>query len=246
MSSIDPISKRVTHLVVRPSDEDAAGDPARPDRAGRRPATRGRRSRSAAPWKRSTSSSRCRSTPTCGSAKSLLPTIPNWDVGVQDVLALPLLRGRSWLGLGISQSTTRMLGLIYDRVPKGEVEIRRSSAVYLGGRARIWARWTAFVVDGEAAHHARHPRARPSVGAARRHDPDRSGREGRDGCGDPEPLEGPGGRARVGSGSPALGEDAPGRNEPACSEPHRVRHHGQNLTKGALRWLERQQNARRW
>ena len=53
---------------------------------------------------------------------------PDWDVGVEDVLAMPYYAG----GLvedpgagGFDSSTT----IYYDRVPKGEVEVRRASGV---------------------------------------------------------------------------------------------------------------------
>jgi sporulation protein YlmC with PRC-barrel domain len=50
---------------------------------------------------------------------------PDWDVGVQDVLALPYYDAVGMpYGDGIS-----VLGVTYDRVPKGEVEVRRSSRV---------------------------------------------------------------------------------------------------------------------
>jgi len=51
---------------------------------------------------------------------------PDWDVGVEDVLAMPYYEGDP---LGPSPIYDTNLGLTYDRVPKGEVEIRRASAV---------------------------------------------------------------------------------------------------------------------
>ncbi len=52
---------------------------------------------------------------------------PDWDVGVQDVLAMPYY-GSAGLGGYVGEADPHV-GLSYDRVPKGEVEIRRSSAV---------------------------------------------------------------------------------------------------------------------
>lgn len=52
---------------------------------------------------------------------------PDWDVGVQEVLAMPYY-GASGLG-GYSAGLDPHVGISYDRVPKGEVEIRRSSRV---------------------------------------------------------------------------------------------------------------------
>jgi sporulation protein YlmC with PRC-barrel domain len=51
---------------------------------------------------------------------------PDWDVGIEDVLALPYYEGA---GLGDYTGTFDDAGVTYDRVPKGDVEIRRSSTV---------------------------------------------------------------------------------------------------------------------
>src|SRR6187397_2693904 len=50
---------------------------------------------------------------------------PDWDVGVQDVLAMPYYAGE----YGASAGELDSYGVAYHRVPKGEVEIRRSSTV---------------------------------------------------------------------------------------------------------------------
>ena len=52
---------------------------------------------------------------------------PDWDVGVEDVLALPYYEG-SDVGPSYSELDSRVT-MYYDRVPKGEVEVRRASAV---------------------------------------------------------------------------------------------------------------------
>ena len=52
---------------------------------------------------------------------------PDWDVGVTTVLTVPYFEST-----GFAEYTGAMeqdLGMLYDRVPKGEVEIRRSSSV---------------------------------------------------------------------------------------------------------------------
>ncbi len=55
---------------------------------------------------------------------------PNWDVGVQDVLAMPYYGAQGpGLGGGYADEFSTDVGIRYDRVPKGEVEIRRTSAV---------------------------------------------------------------------------------------------------------------------
>jgi sporulation protein YlmC with PRC-barrel domain len=51
---------------------------------------------------------------------------PDWDVGVSDVLALPYYDST---GLAGPVEVVGDMGVVYDRVPKGEVELRRSSRV---------------------------------------------------------------------------------------------------------------------
>jgi sporulation protein YlmC with PRC-barrel domain len=52
---------------------------------------------------------------------------PDWDVGVTQVLALPYYEAD---GLGLyAGGYGQDVGMVYDRVPKGEVEVRRSSNV---------------------------------------------------------------------------------------------------------------------
>ena len=51
---------------------------------------------------------------------------PDWEVGVEDVLALPYYEGSD---LGPYPELDSGVTMSYDRVPKGEVEVRRASAV---------------------------------------------------------------------------------------------------------------------
>jgi hypothetical protein len=51
---------------------------------------------------------------------------PNWDVGVTDILALPYYDST---GLAGPVEAVGDMGVVWDRVPKGEVELRRSSRV---------------------------------------------------------------------------------------------------------------------
>jgi sporulation protein YlmC with PRC-barrel domain len=51
---------------------------------------------------------------------------PEWDVGVSDVLALPYYDST---GLAGPVDAVGDMGVVYDRVPKGEVEVRRASRV---------------------------------------------------------------------------------------------------------------------
>ena len=52
---------------------------------------------------------------------------PDWDVGTEDVLAVPLYQEMDGMGTVVDLDPHVLLS--YDRIPKSEVEIRRSSAV---------------------------------------------------------------------------------------------------------------------
>jgi sporulation protein YlmC with PRC-barrel domain len=69
---------------------------------------------------------------------------PNWDVGASRVLASPFYEGT-----GFGDYPGDLAGadsLFYDRVPKGELEIRRSSAVYSSDGHHL-GHVDGFVVD---------------------------------------------------------------------------------------------------
>ena len=72
---------------------------------------------------------------------------PDWDMGVQEVLAMPYYEP----GLGPS-GYSEDAGVIYDRVPKGEVEVRRASAVTSADGHHL-GHVDGFVVDGEQITH---------------------------------------------------------------------------------------------
>jgi sporulation protein YlmC with PRC-barrel domain len=75
---------------------------------------------------------------------------PDWDVGVQDVLAMPYYTATP---LGVDPGGYESpLETTYDRVPKGEVEIRRASAV-VSADDKDLGRVEGFVVDGEEITH---------------------------------------------------------------------------------------------
>jgi sporulation protein YlmC with PRC-barrel domain len=69
---------------------------------------------------------------------------PDWDVGVQDVLALPYYESPEVMGYGGAFDAA---GVTYDRVPKGDVEIRRSSTVAATDDQFV-GKVDGFVVDG--------------------------------------------------------------------------------------------------
>ena len=100
---------------------------------------------------------------------------PEWDVGAEDVLASPFYEGT---GFGeYPGDPSGMDAIVYDRVPKGKVEIRRSSPVYSS--------------DG---HHLGH--------VAGRDYPDRRGRQRRQRRGQAEPVARRGRRATRRSRAP--------------------------------------------
>jgi sporulation protein YlmC with PRC-barrel domain len=71
---------------------------------------------------------------------------PKWDVGVSDVLAAPYYEGTGfgeYVGdFGTNDAVT------YDRVPKGEVEVRRASPVYSADGHHL-GHVEGFVVDAD-------------------------------------------------------------------------------------------------
>ena len=119
---------------------------------------------------------------------------PDWDVGIEEVLALPYYASYDLEPTPVDYAAR------YDRVPKGEVEIRRASAVESADGHHLGD------VDGvprrrQSADHPRRTRAGPPVGAARGVDSDRRRRPGRDRRSHAEPDEGRGGSAAAGRDS---------------------------------------------
>ena len=72
---------------------------------------------------------------------------PDWDVGVEDVLAMPYYAGGlvedPYAGQFDSHAT-----IYYDRVPKGEVEVRRASVV-ISTDDELLGEVDGFVVDAD-------------------------------------------------------------------------------------------------
>ena len=69
---------------------------------------------------------------------------PNWDVGVSTVLAEPYYGAEEFAGAGYPADVERF----YDRIPKGEVEIRRASLV-TSSDGHSLGRVEAFILDHE-------------------------------------------------------------------------------------------------
>ena len=74
---------------------------------------------------------------------------PDWDVGIEDVLAMPYYTTPD---VGVYPAFDEPYMMTYDRVPKGEAEIRRASAVVSADDEHLGT-VEALVVDGEAITH---------------------------------------------------------------------------------------------
>jgi sporulation protein YlmC with PRC-barrel domain len=123
---VDPTTRRVTHLVVETHHTHARArlvpiELAQADDAGQ---TEIRLSCTAAevdelPYAEATDYLRLGEFPV---------EDPGWDVGITEMLALPYYRAVDDPGVGMLDPEQGMT-VLYDRVPKGEVEIRRASVV---------------------------------------------------------------------------------------------------------------------
>ena len=101
---------------------------------------------------------------------------PDWDVGVHDMLALPHYDLSGLAPAPLDYDTCVSLST-YDRIPKGEVEIRRSSVVTSADGHHL-GQVEGFLLDsdGRMAHLVLE---RGHLGEGRRHDPDRAVRGSR-------------------------------------------------------------------
>jgi sporulation protein YlmC with PRC-barrel domain len=140
---IDPIEKRVTHLVVNPTRRDTIGSRLVPIEL-------------ASGGEEREISLACPAAEVDG-----LDTVeefaylrlgepplndPDWDVGVRDVLATPYYEGSGFGGYGGDFGAFE--GMTYDRIPKGEIEIRRSSPVFSEDGHHL-GHVEGFVVDAD-------------------------------------------------------------------------------------------------
>ena len=139
---IDPVTKRVTHLVVRPEREDRLATRLVPIELTEED------DRGEAIWIRCTLEE-------VGKLDSVeefaylrageFPASdPDWDVGIYDVLTPQFYEGTGFEEYAGQLGTSE--GMIYDRVPKGEIEIRRSSPVYSSDGHHL-GHVDGFVVD---------------------------------------------------------------------------------------------------
>jgi sporulation protein YlmC with PRC-barrel domain len=139
---VDPVAKRVTHLVVKPH-HDAGSSHLVPielveptEQVGGIVLNCSTQELEALPPVQEVAYLRLGEVPT-GDAQ--------WDVGVSDVLALPYYDSSGLAGPVDAVGDT---GIVYDRVPKGEVELRRSSRVMSKDGAYI-GDVDGFLVEGE-------------------------------------------------------------------------------------------------
>lgn len=118
---VDPVAKRVTHLVVKHDAGDSHLVPielAEPtEQVGGIVLKCSKEELDALPPVQEFAYLRLGEMPTDD---------PEWDVGVSEVLALPYYDST---GLAGSVEAVGDTGIVYDRVPKGEVELRRASRV---------------------------------------------------------------------------------------------------------------------
>ena len=124
---IDPVKKRVTHLVVKPHNHGPAEshlvsiELAEASADGREISLR-------------CTAEEVRALPNIEDFAYLrlgenVVSDPNWDVGVTNVLAMPYFESTGVVDYAAFEEN---VGVTYDRVPKGEVEIRRTSTVITG------------------------------------------------------------------------------------------------------------------
>ena len=73
---------------------------------------------------------------------------PDWDVGVESVLAMPYYSGSVDVGNPYPGEVDSHVTMYYDRVPKGEVEVRRASAV-ISADGHSLGEVDGFVVDAD-------------------------------------------------------------------------------------------------
>ena len=73
---------------------------------------------------------------------------PDWDVGVEDVLAMPYYTGLGSASDPYPGELDSNVTVYYDRVPKGEVEVRRASVV-ISADGHSLGEVDGFVVDAD-------------------------------------------------------------------------------------------------
>jgi sporulation protein YlmC with PRC-barrel domain len=144
---VDPVAKRVTHLVVKP--ERGAGT------SHLVPVSLVEPSEQVGGVALTCSAAELEALPPVEEfaylrVGSLRTDDPDWDVGVSDVLALPYYDST---GLTGAVDAVGDMGVVYDRIPKGDVELRRSSRVVASDGDYIGDVDGFLVDDGEHITH---------------------------------------------------------------------------------------------
>ena len=121
---IDPLERRVTHLVVQPEQDDG-GVRLVPIQLARRRDDEQREIELECTLDETHGFESVHESAYLRLGESPADD-PDWDVGVEDVLAMPYYAG---LGIDPSGVPDSHISMSYDRVPKGEVEVRRASRV---------------------------------------------------------------------------------------------------------------------
>ncbi len=144
---IDPATRRVTHLVVQPRDRRDLARLVDVDKArgGEQPD---------APIELDCTSAQLDQLDPVHTAKYLRigeqpDTDPGWDVGIEEITSMPYYGGFGPGGIDAGIGPTDYdphVTASYDRVPKGEVEIRRGSEVTSSDGERV-GHVDGFVID---------------------------------------------------------------------------------------------------
>jgi sporulation protein YlmC with PRC-barrel domain len=122
---IDPLEKRVTHLVVRPAQDEGEARLV-PIRLAKGTDSRQREIELECTVDEAQELESVHRAAYVRVGESPAED-PDWDVGVEDVLAMPYSGAGDIAGYDAEYDEN--VSITYDRVPKGEVEIRRSSPV---------------------------------------------------------------------------------------------------------------------
>jgi sporulation protein YlmC with PRC-barrel domain len=141
---IDPLEKRVTHLVVQP-EQGAGGARLVPIQLAKRRDDEQREIELECTLDEAQGFESVHEFAYLRLGESPADD-PDWDVGVEDVLAMPY-----YAGLDVDPywgEPDSHISMYYDRVPKGEVEIRRASAV-ISADDHSLGEVDGFVVDAD-------------------------------------------------------------------------------------------------
>ena len=141
---IDPLEKRVTHLVVQPEQGEGAAR-LMPIQLAKRRDGEQREIELECTLDGAQEFESVREVAYLRLGESSAED-PDWDVGVEDVLAMPYYSGVDVLAY--PGELPSQVATYYDRVPKGDVEVRRASAV-ISADGHSLGEVDGFVVDAD-------------------------------------------------------------------------------------------------